>query len=223
MNESQTKAWQGLRDEFVLDLPTTGDTALSLHPDAVLDQAAIFGRTAPLAIEIGSGTGESLVAMAAQRPDLDVVAFEVFAPAVASTLSRIAREGVRNVRIAMVDGLEGLTQLVALASLAELWTYFPDPWHKARHHKRRLVSTGFAALVADRLIEDGRWLLATDWPDYDEWIIDQVAAEPRLAPQTIEPIGPDSRPFGRPLTKYERRGLAAGREIHEHAWRKVTP
>ncbi len=219
MNDSQTKAWERLRADFVIELP--GERHKPDVAAADVDLAAEFGRNAPLIVEIGSGTGESLAAMAATRPQANVLAFEVFEPAVASTMARLNREGVTNVRIMLADGTEGLREFVTAGGLDELWTYFPDPWHKARHHKRRLIGGDFVALVTEKLRVGGRWLIATDWDDYHEWITETLGVSTALRPAPIEPMGPDARPFGRPLTKYERRGIAAGRQIHELAYVKV--
>ena len=145
MNASQEKAWTTLADDLVIRVPAR-ELSTSVHPDAHVDWAATFGREAPLFVEIGSGRGEALVALAEQHPEANVVAFEVFQPAVASPLGRINRHGVTNVRVVLANGVEGLEHLFAPATVAELWTFFPDPWHKARHHKRRLVGPELAGL-----------------------------------------------------------------------------
>lgn len=216
MNASQEKAWATLAGRYVVDVPQR-ELSTSVHPDARVDWAAEFGRGAPLFVEIGSGRGEALVALAERHPEANVVAFEVFQPAVASTLSRINRHGVANVRVVLANGVEGLEHLFSPASVTELWTFFPDPWHKPRHHKRRLVSPEFAALVASRLTPDGRWRLATDWADYAEAMREVLDVAPGLAnvhggwaPRWAE----------RPFTKYEQRGLDAGREVHDLTYRR---
>ncbi|WP_309224323.1 tRNA (guanosine(46)-N7)-methyltransferase TrmB [Propioniciclava sp. MC1683] len=216
MNASQEKAWTTLADDLVIRVPAR-ELSTSVHPDAHVDWAATFGREAPLFVEIGSGRGEALVALAEQHPEANVVAFEVFQPAVASTLSRINRHGVTNVRVVLANGVEGLEHLFAPATVAELWTFFPDPWHKPRHHKRRLVSPEFAELVASRLVPGGQWRLATDWADYAEAMREVLDVAPGLvnvhggwAPRWAE----------RPLTKYEQRGLDAGREVHDLTYRR---
>lgn len=211
MNPSQQKAWDTLADTLIVDVPPR-ELSTSVHPDARVDWAATFGRTAPLFVEIGSGRGEALVALAARHPEANLVAFEVFQPAVASTLSRIRRAGVTNVRVVMANGVEGLDHLFAPASITELWTFFPDPWHKPRHHKRRIVSSAFAALVASRLTPGGVWRLATDWTEYAEAMRATLDAAPGL-----RNLHADWAPrfADRPLTKYESRGLAAGRTVHD--------
>ena len=211
MNPSQAKAWTTLARTFVVDVPAR-ELSTSVHPDAHVDWAAEFGREAPLLVEIGSGRGEALVALAERHPEADVVAFEVFQPAVASTLSRIDRHGVTNVRVVLANGVEGLEHLFTPGSVAELWTFFPDPWHKPRHHKRRLVSPEFAALAASRLARGGVWRLATDWQDYADAMREVLDVAPGLvnvhggwAPRWAE----------RPFTKYEQRGLDAGRVVRD--------
>ncbi len=217
MNESQQKAWDMLADRLVIRVPAR-ELSTSVHPDAHIDWAAEFGREAPLLVEIGSGRGEARVALAEQHPGANIVAFEVFQPAVASTLSRINRHGVTNVRVVLANGVEGLEHLFTPGSVTELWTFFPDPWHKPRHHKRRLVSPEFAALVASRLADDGVWRLATDWDDYAEAMREVLDPAPGLV-NVHDGWAPRWEP--RPLTKYEQRGLDAGRAVHDLTYRRV--
>ena len=216
MNASQEKAWDALADRFVLRVPAR-ELSTSVHPDAHIDWDAEFGRSAPVFVEIGSGRGEALVALAEQHPEANVVAFEVFQPAVASTLSRINRHRVTNVRVVLANGAEGLEHLFAPASITEVWTFFPDPWHQPRHHKRRLVSPEFAALVASRLTDAGLWRLATDWDDYAQAMREVLDVAPGLA--NVHG-GWAPRWSERPLTKYEQRGLDAGRTVHDLTYRR---
>jgi len=216
MNPSQERAWRAHADRWVVRVPAR-ERSTSVHPDARVDWDAEFGRSAPLIVEGGSGRGEALVALAGLHPEANVVAFEVFEPAVASTLSRIAHEGLGNVRVVLADGAEGLEHLFVPGSVAEVWTFFPDPWHKPRHHKRRLVDPAFAALVASRLVPGGLWRLATDWADYAVRMREVLDATPGLenaadgwAPRFAE----------RPVTKYEARGLAAGRTVYDLVYRR---
>ncbi len=215
MNPSQEKAWAAHAGRLVVEVPR-GERSTSIREDAGVDWAAAFGREAPLMIEIGSGRGEALAALAASHPDANVVAFEVFQPAVASALSLLAREGIDNVRIVLADGVEGLRRLVEPGELAQLWTFFPDPWHKARHHKRRLVDAATARLVASRLAPGAHWRLATDWEDYAQAMREVLDAAPGLSPAPdADAEGWAPRYRARPVTKYEARGLAAGRLIHD--------
>ena len=195
----QAEAWEAYAERWWLPDDVVDDPGFTL--------AGMFGRTAPLVVEIGSGIGESTVALAAARPDHDVVAFEVWRPGVADTLARIGEAGLTNVRLLSVDAAWSMEHVVAPESLAALWTFFPDPWHKKRHHKRRLVTPRFAALVAERLRPGGLWRVATDWPDYAEQVDEVLAGEARLEGGRTE------RWAERPVTKFERRGLAEGRPI----------
>ena len=140
----------------------------SVDPDFRLDTESLFGRRAPLVVEIGSGRGEALVAAAAEHPDHDFLGLEVYVPGVAQTLVTMRHQGVTNVRLAVVNATEALATMLAPASVRELWTWFPDPWHKKRHHKRRLVTVPFTRLVARVLEPGGTWRIATDWDDYAE-------------------------------------------------------
>lgn len=216
MNESQAKAWDAHADRWIVGVPAR-ETSTSISPDARVDWAAEFGREAPLAVEIGPGRGEALAALAAQHPEWNIVAFEVYEPAVASGLARLAREQIENVRYVVANGAEGLDRLVLPGGLAELWTFFPDPWHKARHHKRRLVSTELADLVASRLAPGGLWRLATDWSDYAEWM--RATLDPHPALENVHG-GWAPRWADRPVTKYEQRGTDAGRTIYDLTYRR---
>ena len=168
-------------------------------------------------VEIGSGVGEATAALAAARPAYDVLALEVWRPGVAESLGRVAEAGATNVRFCsrrrgVVDGAPAWRP----ASLAGLWTFFPDPWHKKRHHKRRLVTPDFAALAASRLAPGAEWRLATDWADYAEQMVEVLDAEPLLEG------GVTDRWDERPVTKFERKGVAAGRSITDLAYTRVT-
>jgi tRNA (guanine-N7-)-methyltransferase len=186
-------------------------------PDEAVDEpgftlAGLFGREAPLIVEIGSGIGESTVELARTRPDHDVVALEVWRPGVADTLGRIGAAGLANVRMLSVDAVWSIEHLVDPGGLAGLWTFFPDPWHKARHHKRRLITASFVTMAAQRLAPGAEWRLATDWADYAEQMVEVLDAEPLLAGGVVE------RWAERPVTKFERKGIAAGRDITDLAY-----
>lgn len=166
-----------------------------------------FGREAPLVVEIGSGIGEATAVLAAARPEVDVLALEVWRPGIADTLWRLADAGAENVRLCSVDAVWTLQHTVAPGGLAGLWTFFPDPWPKQKHHKRRLVTPGFARLAASRLAPGAEWRLATDWPDYAEQMRAVLDAEPALVGGEVE------RWDERPVTRFERKGRDAGRPI----------
>jgi tRNA (guanine-N7-)-methyltransferase len=217
MRPNQRRAWQQHGQDYLLEVPAR-ETSTSIHPSARLDLPAAFGRSAPLVVEIGPGTGESLVAMAAARPEVDVLAFEVYAPAVAQLVAALAREQVSNVRIVAANAAEGLQHLVDESSVTELWTFFPDPWPKAKHHKRRLVGPDFAALAASRLVPGGRWRLATDWDDYARQMREVLDAEPRLRRESDDE---GERWSERPVTRFEARGVAAGRSVTDLSYLRV--
>lgn len=218
MRPNQRRAWEQHAAAVVLEVPAR-ETSTSVDPAARLDLPAAFGRRAPLVVEIGPGTGESLVAMAAARPDVDVLAFEVYEPAVAQLVAALARERVGNVRVLAVNAAEGLAHLLPDASVHELWTFFPDPWPKTRHHKRRLVSPAFAALAARRLEPGGRWRLATDAEDYARQMREVLDAEPGLRRENTDAA---PRWAERPVTRFEARGLAAGRPVADLTYRRVA-
>jgi tRNA (guanine-N7-)-methyltransferase len=208
MSASQQRSWDDHRSWVIPD-DAVDDPGFSF--------AAAFGREAPLIVEIGSGVGEATARLAAARPDHDILAFEVWRPGVAETLGRVAEAGASNVRLCSIDAVWSLEHLVAPRTVAELWTFFPDPWHKARHHKRRLVSPAFAAVVAERLAYGGLWRLATDWGDYAEQMVEVLDSTAGLAGGVVE------RWAERPVTRFERRGIAAGRAITDLRYEAVGP
>ena len=204
---TQAAAWEAHASRWVIP-----DEAVD-RPDFSL--AAFFGRQAPLVVEIGSGVGEATAALAAARPAYDVLAFEVWRPGVADTLWRVAEAGAENVRLCGVDAVWAMEHLVGEGTLAELWTFFPDPWPKTRHVKRRLVGPSFARLAASRLAPGSVWRLATDWADYAEQMREVLDAVPILEGGVVP------RWEERPLTRFERKGLAAGRAITDLAYRRA--
>jgi tRNA (guanine-N7-)-methyltransferase len=219
MRTGQRRAWEQHRDSFVIDVPRL-DTSTSVHPDCDLDLDEEFGRQAPLIVEIGPGTGESLVPMARARPECNVLAFEVYQPAVARLVASLAGDDVGNVRIVAADAVAGLTHLLPERAVDELWTFFPDPWPKARHHKRRLIQPVFADLVASRLKYRARWRLATDSTSYAESIRGVLDDHPGLVAEHDLDGAP--RWACRPLTRFEQRGVLAGRSVHDLTYRRVS-
>lgn len=184
----------------------------------VLDTDRWFGRHAPLLLEIGCGTGVSTAAMAQLEPDLDVIAVEVYKRGLGQLLSSIDRSGITNIRLIQGDGVDVLEHSLPAASLTGVRVYFPDPWPKARHHKRRLLQTETIALIADRLIPGGILHAATDHMEYAEHIAEVGDAEPRLRRVGIEDRLPIS--VARPETKYERKALA-GPVVSELLWERL--
>lgn len=179
---------------------------LCLAPAALDDLPAAFGRRAPLALEIGFGMGETTAAMAAAEPGVDLLAVEIHRAGVAALLRRLDVAGLTNVRVVEGDAVEVLDRL-APASLVEVRVFFPDPWPKARHTKRRLLSPSFCAAVRDRLVVGGRLHVATDWAPY--------AGPAAEAMATVLDVRRVPRPSGRPTTRFEQRGLDAGRPAHD--------
>jgi tRNA (guanine-N7-)-methyltransferase len=202
--------------------PTQAAAWARHHADWVVPEHAVdepdvriedwFGRSAPLIVEIGSGVGEATAALAAARPEVNVLALEVWLPGVADSLWRIADAGADNVRLCSVDAVWAIENLIDPGGLAELWTFFPDPWPKTRHRKRRLVDPEFAALAASRLATGACWRLATDWADYADQMREVLGAEPALEG------GPTERWTDRPVTRFERKGLEAGRQIADFTY-----
>jgi len=174
------------------------------------DWAASFGRSAPLLLEIGFGMGDATAQVAAALPDHDLIGCEVHPPGVGALLKRIGEGGLTNVRILRHDAVEVLQQMVAPASLAGVHLWFPDPWHKKRHHKRRIVQPAFVDLVASRLAPGGYLHCATDWQHYAEQMLEVLSAAPGLVNTTA---GYAERPAWRPLTKFEARGLRLGHGV----------
>ncbi len=184
-----------------------------------LDTAAWFGRTAPLVLEIGCGTGTSTLAMAQAEPDIDVIAVEVYKRGLAQLLSAIDREGVTNIRLVRGDGVDVLEHLITPGSLTGVRVFFPDPWPKARHHKRRLLQPATVALIADGLRPGGILHAATDHADYAEQIAEVGDAEPRLRRVSATAELPIS--VQRPTTKYESKAHTVGSPINELLWERL--
>ena len=179
--------------------------------DGPFDPAALFGRPAPLVLEIGSGMGDATAAMAAADPDRDYLAVEVHTPGIANLLDLVERHALGNVRVARGDALD-LVRVMPEGSLDGVHVYFPDPWPKARHHKRRIIQPVHVALLRSRLVPGGTLHCATDWAEYAESMRETLTADPELV-DTHGGFAP--RPAHRPVTKFERRALTAGRQIFD--------
>ena len=216
LGERQQRVWDELADDYVLDVPRNGPST-SVDPDFSLDLPALYGRKAALILEIGSGYGETLAHAAQAHPDIDFLAFEVYIPAVAQTLLHIRRENLTNIRLVVANAPEMLTTALAPESLQELRIWFPDPWHKTRHQKRRLITGKFAALAARSLPVGGIWRIATDWAHYGEQIAAVLAESPDFEGGACE------RFEGRPVTRFETKGLAKDRVIHDFCATRVAP
>jgi tRNA (guanine-N7-)-methyltransferase len=185
---------------------------------AQLDLDAEFGRRAPKLLEIGFGMGETTAAIAAAQPENDYLGVEVHSPGVGSLLKLIAQGGLGNLRVIQHDAVEVLEAMIPPGSLDGVHVFFPDPWPKLRHHKRRLIQPPFAALVAERLKPGGYLHVATDWVPYAEHVLAVLTAESRLM-NTARGYAP--RPRHRPLTKFEQRGLRLGHAVRDIVFRRI--
>ncbi|MFN2479250.1 MAG: tRNA (guanosine(46)-N7)-methyltransferase TrmB [Pseudonocardiaceae bacterium] len=183
-------------------------------PDGPLDAAGWFGRVAPVVLEIGSGMGESTAAMALEAPDVDHLAVEIYQPGLAQLLLRIEQAEINNLRLLRGDACTVLHEHVAASSLHAVRIYFPDPWPKRRHHKRRLVRPELVALVTSRLAVGGTLHLATDWEPYAQEMLAACIAEPALG-NTAGVHGFATRPAWRPVTKFEQRARDEGRVVRD--------
>jgi len=197
------------------------DTLLSVYgivyaPGALAFEQ-VFGRRAPTLLEIGFGMGETTAQIAQAHPENDYLAIEVHTPGVGSLLKRIAESGLSNLRLIQHDAVEVLQHMIAPASLDGAHIFFPDPWPKKRHHKRRLIQPAFVALLASRLAPGAYLHAATDWQEYAEQILAVFAAAPGLANSAR---GFSPRPDYRPLTKFESRGLNLGHGVWDIIFRK---
>jgi tRNA (guanine-N7-)-methyltransferase len=209
MTDGQKTALERLSSRYSLD-PIEG----------VIDFDAAFGRRAPLSFEIGFGAGDALLARAQARPDWNHVGVEVHRPGVGRALIRAEQMGLTNLRVMTRDAVEILRDQVAPGTLDEVVIEFPDPWHKKRHHKRRLVQPAFAQLVADRLAPGGVLLLATDWAEYAVQMRAVLDAEPSLVNLSNREDGCVERPATRPLTRFEARGARLGHAVFDLAYRR---
>jgi tRNA (guanine-N7-)-methyltransferase len=180
--------------------------------NGVHDWHKSFGRTAPIILEIGSGMGQTTAQIAFAQPQTDFVAVEVHPPGVGNLCNLLDEQALRNVRVIQHDAVEVLQQMIAPDSLAGVHVYFPDPWHKKRHHKRRLIQPPLVSLIASRLAPGAYLHLATDWVPYAEQMREVLSNEPLLKNTALD-YSP--RPAWRPLTKFEQRGLKLGHEVRD--------
>jgi tRNA (guanine-N7-)-methyltransferase len=218
VSTGQQQTWERL-------WPELGTNARSEEgPAGLLDTEAWFGRSAPVVLEIGSGTGTSTLAMAKAEPHIDVVAVEVYRRGLAQLLRAIERSAdtdpVTNIRLVRGDGVDVLERMFGADSLAGVRVFFPDPWPKSRHHKRRLLQPDTMALIADRLRPGGVLHAATDHGPYAEQIAECGDAEPRLRRVTAHDVLPIS--VARPITKYETKARDAGSAVAELLWEKPS-
>ena len=224
------RTWDEHHETLVIDVPRV-EASMSVAPGFVLDGVRDFGRVAPLVVEIGSGTGDAVVQGARARPGTNFLAVEVYRPGLAATVTKIVHHDLTNVRLVQADAMQVLEHMVGRQSVAEIWVFFADPWHKVRHHKRRLVNPGFAELAASRLALGGTLRLATDWADYARQMRDVLAAcgsltnpyggevTPPHTPDGRNPVDPGTgfapRFEGRVMTRFEQKALALGHTIYD--------
>jgi len=199
LSTAQAKAIETLAPRFCIP-----------YAKAPLDLAQGFERNAPTILEIGFGMGETTAKIAAGMPDKNFLGVEVHTPGVGSLLKLIGEQNLANLRLIQHDAFEVVTGMIAPASLAGVHVFFPDPWHKARHNKRRLIQPPFVALLASRIAPGGYLHCATDWQDYAEQMLEVLGAEPLLK-NTADGYAP--RPDYRPVTKFENRGLKLGHGV----------
>ncbi|MCL1057003.1 tRNA (guanosine(46)-N7)-methyltransferase TrmB [Shewanella gelidimarina] len=185
-----------------------------------IDLVEVFGREADTVLEIGFGMGASLVEMAKAAPELNFIGIEVHKPGVGACLSVAAEAGVTNLRVYHHDALEVLENSLADASLARLQLFFPDPWHKTRHHKRRIVQAPFAELIRNKLKVGGVFHLATDWENYSEHMLEVMNSAPGYKNQSVTGDVVE-RPEHRPLTKFEARGHRLGHGVWDLMFERV--
>jgi len=210
LTERQQSAWDELAERFVLDVPRDVSST-SVRPDFRLDLDQAFGRTAPVVLEIGSGRGEALAEAAKAQPHVDFLGLEVYVPGVAQTLVAIRAAEVANIRLVIVDAAQALATMLPEESVDEVRVWFPDPWHKKRHRKRRLITDELSPLVARVLRPGGWWRLATDWQDYADQMRDVLSRA-----EGFDFSGDWATRFeGRPVTKFEAKGRARGRVIRD--------
>lgn len=174
-----------------------------------LDFDSLFEVIQPVTVEIGFGMGDSLFEMASARPTTNFLGIEVHRPGVGHLLIKAAEADLANLKVMKKDSVEVLNHCVGNATVDCVQIFFPDPWHKKKHHKRRLINRDFVNLLADRLKPGGLFHVATDWPNYAEWINEAVLEVPELSPVPPPP---------RPVTKYERRGIRLEHEVRDLAW-----
>jgi tRNA (guanine-N7-)-methyltransferase len=207
MGSGQVRALAELAPRYVLPFQSTA-----------LDVAAVFGRRAPCIVEIGFGMGAATAAIAAARPDVDFIGIEVHEAGVGALLRLIDEQQLGNLRIVRHDAVQVLGEMFAPASLAGVHIYFPDPWHKKRHNKRRLIQSDFVAQLATRLASGAVLHCATDWQPYAEQMLEVLSAEPLLR-NTADGYAP--RPAYRPLTKFEARGIGLGHGVWDLVFTKT--
>lgn len=206
ISEAQQRAYEQLKSRYIVEFAAR-----------TLDMNTAFGRSAPKILEIGFGMGAATAQIAAEHPENDYLGIEVHTPGVGALMRLLDAGSLTNVRIIQHDAVEVLNHMIAPASLDGIHIYFPDPWPKKRHHKRRLIQPPLVTLLASRLKPGGYLHLATDWQGYAEWMLEVLRGEPQLK-NTAEDYAP--KPDYRPETKFERRGLNLGHGVWDLVFRR---
>ncbi|MGI6879571.1 tRNA (guanosine(46)-N7)-methyltransferase TrmB [Microbacterium sp. gxy059] len=218
MSDAQERAWRELAPTYVHDVPR--DAAhTSVHPDARFIPEEEYGRSAPLVVEIGSGQGHAIIHASTTRRDVDFLAVEVYHGGLARTMLEAYKADVTNLRLIEANAPEVLETLLPEGSADEIWIFFPDPWHKKRHHKRRMISPGFGRIAGRALRDGGVLRLATDWEDYALQMREVLDAEPEF--QRAFAGDWAERFEGRVMTAFERKGIDKGRDIRDLAYTRV--
>jgi len=208
MSVAQKRAYEALFAQYAM-----------AFAEQQLDFAAVFQRQAPTVLEIGFGMGETTAAIAQAHPENNYLAVEVHSPGVGSLLKLIATHALNNVRIVQHDAVAVVEHMIAPGTLGGVHIFFPDPWPKKRHHKRRLIQSPFVHLLASSLAPGGYLHLATDWEDYAQQMLDVLNREPLLV-NTVPDYAP--RPEHRPLTKFEQRGRKRGHPVWDLVYRRAA-
>ncbi|MCC2958024.1 tRNA (guanosine(46)-N7)-methyltransferase TrmB [Massilia sp. IC2-477] len=206
LSTAQARALEELGPQYLID-----------YRKEFLDLEQAFGRKAPVILEIGFGMGDTTAHIARLMPEKDFIGVEVHTPGVGSLLKQIGEQGITNLRLIQHDVVEVLNHMIADGSLAGVHVFFPDPWHKARHNKRRLIQSPFVKVLCDKLAPGGYIHCATDWEDYAVQMLEVLGNEPLLQ-NTAEGYAP--QPAYRPLTKFENRGLKLGHGVWDLVFTK---
>jgi tRNA (guanine-N7-)-methyltransferase len=207
ISEAQQRAYEQLQPHYVIE-----------YAPQPMNLETAFSRNAPKILEIGFGMGGATAQIAAEYPENDYLGIEVHTPGIGALMRLLDAGNISNVRIIQHDAVEVLNYMIAPDSLDGIHIYFPDPWPKKRHHKRRLIQSPLASLLASRIKPGGYLHLATDWQEYAEWMLEVLRGEPQLQ-NTATGYAP--KPDYRPETKFERRGLNLGHGVWDLVFRKV--
>ncbi len=222
LTAGQAKAIETLGPQFLL--PYTGqiiDWKKSFQSSEGIEQSSSINQTnRPKILEIGFGMGETTAKIAAARPEDDFLAIEVHEPGVGALLKLIGEQGLTNLRLMRHDAVEVVENMIPPSYLNGVHVYFPDPWHKKRHNKRRLIQPEFVALLSSRIQSGGYWHLATDWEEYALQMMEVLSAEPSLINTGTLPGGFAQRPSYRPVTKFENRGIRLGHGVWDLVFQK---